>query len=90
MPTVKPVPRRICAAQLRAARALLGWTQAQLSQASGVSVRRLKMLENAAPGVDLAPLPCRPATEARIREALESAGIAFADEGGAVAVARRI
>jgi hypothetical protein len=60
MLTVKPTPERICAAQLRAARALLDWTQTQLAEASGISLRRLKMLESPAQNAGVAPLPAGP------------------------------
>jgi transcriptional regulator with XRE-family HTH domain len=60
--------------QIRAARALLGWTAARLAQESGVSYSSVQRAE-AAPGV--------PTTTAsnlfRIQRALEQAGIIFID-----------
>lgn len=89
MPKVKSTSQRVSAAQLRAARAILGWTQTDLACASGVSVRTVKSLESPAAKADVAPLDCRPETAERLRLALERAGVTFAWECGAVAVARR-
>lgn len=65
----------VTAAQVRAARALLNWSQRGLSAASGVSHRTLARfeLEDATP---------QPRTVAALRSALEAAGIEFV-EGGA-------
>jgi hypothetical protein len=60
-------------AQLRAARALIGWSQTDLAEASGVSARTIKAMELAP---DLAPLPGRPATIERLVLALAAAGCA--------------
>ena len=88
MPSVKPASQRLCPAQLRAARAILGWTQARLAEAAGVSLRTVKTLEAEGEQTDLLPLPCRPATEARLRTAFEQRGVAFAWPRGAVTVSR--
>jgi transcriptional regulator with XRE-family HTH domain len=58
--------------QVRAARALLGWTIANLSEASGVSVRAIKYFENEDPEKDLKYL-----TISKLVNALEVAGIEF-------------
>jgi transcriptional regulator with XRE-family HTH domain len=59
--------------QIRAARALLGWTLDDLSAASGLPKRTLTRIENAA-------VEPRASTIAAIRTALESAGVLFIDE----------
>jgi transcriptional regulator with XRE-family HTH domain len=67
----------IAAAQCRAARALLEWTETQLAEAAGVEVEVVKQLEARfrRPSVD---------EQRRIRKALEG-GIAFiAENGGGV------
>ena len=58
--------------QVKAARALLGWSQKGLAQVSGVSEATIKRLE-AGEG----DLGGRQATVATIRAALESAGVEF-------------
>nr|WP_245196752.1 transcriptional regulator [Labrys sp. LIt4] len=63
--------------QVRAARALIRWEQADLANASGVSLPSIKRLETQ-PG----PLAAQPRTIAAIRSALESAGVIFVDENG--------
>jgi predicted transcriptional regulator len=63
--------------QLKAARALLAWSQEQLAAAADVSVPTIKRLE-AEEGL----LGGRSATGTKIRSALESAGIEFIDENG--------
>jgi transcriptional regulator with XRE-family HTH domain len=63
--------------QIRAARALLRWEQRQLAGASGVSLPTVKRLEGK-PG----ELAAYDATAAKLRTALESAGVVFVDENG--------
>lgn len=63
--------------QIKAARALLGWSQPQLALAAGVSIPTVKRLE-AAEGV----LGGRPDTSTKLQEALEDAGIQFIEENG--------
>lgn len=58
--------------QLRAARALLGWSQDDLAAVSGVSAPTIKRLE---PGVG--PMVTREDTLEKLRVALEGAGITF-------------
>jgi predicted transcriptional regulator len=57
-------------AQIRAARALLGWTQAELAAKAGISATSLNNLERAAVDPKLS-------TVNAIRRALENAGIEF-------------
>ena len=59
-------------AQVRAGRALLGWTQEELSTASGVPKRTIARIE-------LADGTPRATTLAPIRAALEAAGVEFTD-----------
>jgi predicted transcriptional regulator len=72
-------------AQLRAARGLLGWSQADLAKASGVSLRTIKAMELAA---DLDPLPGRPVTIERVLAALSEAGVSFTRGRGDIGVNR--
>ncbi len=61
--------------QIKAARALLGWSQEKLAAASGVSIPTIKRLE-AAEGT----LGGRPGTGEKLRIALENGGVEFLDE----------
>ena len=63
--------------QLKAARALLNWSQEQLAEASGVSVPTIKRLE-AQDGA----LGGREKTNERILSSIHTAGIEFIDENG--------
>ncbi|CAO4141534.1 helix-turn-helix domain-containing protein [Methylorubrum aminovorans] len=63
--------------QLRAARALLGWSQDRLSEASGVSLPTIKRLE---PGEG--SLQTRVDTLSKLQAALEAAGVLFIAENG--------
>ncbi len=74
-------------AQVRAARALLGWSQADLAAAAGVSPRTLKALELAP---ELAAAPGRPMTLQRLIDALQAAGVIFHWGNGTVGVSRRL
>jgi DNA-binding transcriptional regulator YiaG len=65
----------ISAPQVRAARALLGWSQDQLTAASGASKRTLAGFESG----ETTP---RAATVTLLRAALESAGVEFIAENG--------
>jgi transcriptional regulator with XRE-family HTH domain len=71
--------QRVSTQQIKAARALLEWSQRRLAEASGVSAPTIKRLESQAGG-----LGGRADTAARIVAALESAGVEFiaADGGG--------
>ena len=63
--------------QIKAARALLGWSQADLADRSGVSEPTVARLES----VD-GELGGREGTTNKIRAAIESAGIDFIEENG--------
>jgi predicted transcriptional regulator len=63
--------------QIKAARALLAWSQEELAVAADVSIPTIKRLE-AQEGL----IGGRDETGAKIRMALESAGIVFIDENG--------
>ena len=63
--------------QLKAARALIGWSQEELATEADVSLPTVKRLE-AANGL----LGGRATTIQKIRAALEKAGIEFIDENG--------
>jgi transcriptional regulator with XRE-family HTH domain len=70
----------ITPSQVRAARALVGWTLDRLETASGLPKRTLTRFENEA-------TEPRAATIAAIRTALEAAGVEFiAENGGGVGV----
>lgn len=69
--------RKVSIRQLKAARALLAWSQEQLAAAAYVSVPTIKRLE-----AQEGPLGGRNETGAKIRLALETAGIEFLDENG--------
>ncbi|WP_338662425.1 helix-turn-helix domain-containing protein [Pararoseomonas sp. SCSIO 73927] len=77
----KPTP-----AHLRAARALLGWSQAELAVASGVSLRTIKSAELSP---DHAPVPGRPATIKRLVAALSGAGVTMVQTGSVIGVSLR-
>lgn len=73
----------LIAAQIRAARALLDWSQRQLAEKSKLSVPTIKRMEGA-----MGPERSTEANVEAVRRALESAGIVFLDtkqnkEGGA-------
>ena len=63
--------------QVKAARALLGWSQSDLARHSGISEPTIARLESAE-----GQLGGRGATVERIRSALERSGIEFIDENG--------
>ena len=63
--------------QVKAARALLAWSQEQLAAAADVSIPTIKRLE-----AQDGPLGGRNETGSRIRLALEAAGVEFIDENG--------
>ncbi len=78
--------RALTPAALRAARALLGWTQPRLAEESGVSVRTVKTVEMASSSGDTEPLRCRPTTAERLHRALLRSGIGTAWHGEVLAV----
>ena len=63
--------------QIKAARALLGWSQEELASAADISLPTIKRLEAGEGG-----LSGRRSTAQKIQAALESAGIEFIDENG--------
>lgn len=74
---------KISIRQVKAARALLAWSQEDLAAASGVSIPTIARLE-ASDG----PVGGRAATVTAIRGALEAAGVEFITENGAGAGVR--
>ena len=66
--------RVITPAQIRAARALLGWTQAELAAAAGIGVVAVKLFERGRSDP-------RSSTVAKIEQALDAAGVIFFDAG---------
>jgi ribosome-binding protein aMBF1 (putative translation factor) len=65
----------ITSRQVRAARALLGWTQEMLADKALVALTALKRLESEN------DLPVRDETRQQVVKALEAAGIEFVDSG---------
>jgi len=63
--------------QIRAARALLGWTAQDLAQQSAVSLRTIRRAELAGQDTSMTA-----ANELAVRHALETAGVIFIDENG--------
>jgi predicted transcriptional regulator len=63
--------------QIKAARALLGWSQGDLAKHSSISEPTIARLESAD-----GPIAGRHTTGEKIRGALEKAGIQFIDENG--------
>lgn len=62
--------------QLRAARGLLGWSQSELAARAGLSLPTVKRLEG-----EFGPRVSEEA-RAKLRHAIEAAGIEFIDENG--------
>jgi transcriptional regulator with XRE-family HTH domain len=69
--------------QIRAARGLLGWTQRELADAAGISLRTLNMIEQGE------TLPRRE-TLKQIREALEAQQVAFGADHGVRLLTNRL
>ncbi|WP_109668952.1 helix-turn-helix domain-containing protein [Mesorhizobium loti] len=72
--------------QLRAARALIGWTREDLASASGLTVRTIARIESSQ------TIPRQTTIEA-LAEALEAAGIEFIPQNGSgpgVRLSRRL
>jgi transcriptional regulator with XRE-family HTH domain len=63
------------AAQVRAARALIGWSRAELADAAGVSLSIIDRFETGQPDIPADAV-------AKVRAALESAGVAFIPKNG--------
>jgi transcriptional regulator with XRE-family HTH domain len=66
--------------QLRAARALVGWTATDLAEKSGVSYPTIQRLD-----ATRGPVSGRYETVEAIRKALEAEGVQFLEEGQAAA-----
>jgi predicted transcriptional regulator len=71
--------KKISIKQIKAARMLLGWSQADLGEAAGLGDATVPRLEAA--GGDLGG---RPETSEKIVAALEKAGVEFLDDGQGV------
>lgn len=69
--------RPISSAQIRAARALLRWSAADLARECALGVNTIRRAEVASEGTSLTA-----ANELAIRRTLESAGVEFIDENG--------
>jgi len=65
------------AAQIRAARALLGWSQMRLARSAGIGLATLQRIEQS-DGIVKGNF----ATVLKIQRALEAAGISFNDDPG--------
>ncbi len=69
------VPFMITIAQLRAARGLLGWSQARLAEASGLGIATIKRMEG-----ERGPLRSSAENVLKVEQALEDASVFFIDE----------
>ena len=67
----------LSSAQIRAARALLRWSAADLAKASSLGANTIRRAEVAEDGTSLTA-----ANELAVRRALETAGVEFIDENG--------
>ncbi|MBN9361902.1 MULTISPECIES: helix-turn-helix transcriptional regulator [unclassified Devosia] len=72
----------INAAQMRAGRALLEWSQQELAEQSGVSLPTIKRMEKVGPGRSAGD------TVTAVEKALEAAGVQFIPENGSGAGVR--
>jgi transcriptional regulator with XRE-family HTH domain len=70
-------------AQIRAARALLGWRQEDLSKASGIGTATVRRIESSNRSAYVSTL-------SRIQTALETAGILFIDDDGRAGLGVRL
>ena len=61
-------------AQLRAARGLLGWSQARLAEGSGIGIATVKRMEG-----ERGPLRSSAGNVWKVQQALEDAGVIFID-----------
>jgi transcriptional regulator with XRE-family HTH domain len=79
MPRIPSTPKaaKLTPAQIRAARALLGWSAEELAAASLVGLATIRRAESASQQTTMnAP------NDLAIRRALEAAGVAFIDQNG--------
>ena len=72
-------------AQIRAARAILGWRQEDLSKASGVGTATIHRIEKSNH-----PVTGYASTIVRIQEALEDAGVLFIDDDETAGIGLRL
>ena len=72
-------------AQIRAARALLGWRQEDLSKASGVGTATVRRIESANSSAT-----SYVSTLSRIQAAFETAGVLFIDDDGSAGIGVRL
>ena len=75
----------LSAAQIRAARALLGWRQDDLARASGVGPATIRRIE-----VVRGPIMGNVSTQLRIQKAFEQAGVCFIDADGSGGIGVRL
>jgi transcriptional regulator with XRE-family HTH domain len=67
------------AEQVRAARAFLGWTQVDLSEAAGLSFEKIRNFETSR-------FPLSPESHAAVRKAFKKAGVEFLKSGKRIGV----
>jgi transcriptional regulator with XRE-family HTH domain len=72
-------------AQIRAARALLGWRQEDLSKAAGIGTATVRRIESANSSAT-----SYVSTLSRIQASLEAAGIHFIDDDGSAGIGLRL
>ena len=72
-------------AQIRAARAILGWRQQDLSKASGVGTATIHRIEKSNQ-----PVTGYASTIVRIQDALEDAGVLFIDDDETAGIGLRL
>jgi transcriptional regulator with XRE-family HTH domain len=72
------------AAQARAARALIGWSQTKLAETAGVPVSTINAFETGSPG------PIGNEAADKIRAALEAAGVVFIPKNGGGGIGVRL
>lgn len=72
-------------AQIRAARALLGWRQQDLSKASGVGTATIQRIEK-----NNSPITGYVSTLVRIQAAFEDAGVLFIDDDETAGIGLRL
>jgi|HubBroStandDraft_4_1064222.scaffolds.fasta_scaffold2766717_1 transcriptional regulator with XRE-family HTH domain len=68
--------------QIKAARALLGWSQVELAEKSGVSKPTIERIESPDDG----PIDSRHAKGEQVESALRTAGIEFLNDGEIIGV----
>ena len=68
------VPSMVNAAQMRAARGLVGWSQTRLAKASGLALSTIKRMEG-----ERGPMRSSAENVVKVQQALEDAGVIFTD-----------